>query len=183
MHLASEQMPQQGGHNKKEPIIWKNTNRTWVRSGPGGTKCSQSYRKKKLIAPGCGLALVGQNAPHQRANATPRRPPQKQPIIWKNTKRTWVRISSGGTKCTLPASKCHTKAATTKRSQSYGKIQSAPGCGLALVGQNALCQRANATPRQPQQKGANHMENTKRGVDILTSSTEQLVNIIPKVFV
>ena len=96
-------------------------------------------------------------------------PHKKEPIIWKNTKRNRLSFGPGGTKSTLLASKSLNKAATTRRSQSYGKIQSATGCALALVGQNPPCQQTPATPQQPPQKGANHMEkyNPHLGADWL----------------
>ena len=140
MHVESE--PPQGSHDKQDPITWKNTNCAWVRS----------------VWPCWDRMHAESKQPHKGSHD------KKEPITWKNTDRTWVRSGPAGTKCTFPANTCstqaamtkrepiiktgpagtkcmlkasHPKAAMTKSSQSYGKIQIAPGCDLALVGQNA----------------------------------------------
>ena len=131
MHLASQQLPHKGSHHKKEPIIWKNRIRTWVRIGSGETKrtlpASKSHTKaattersqshgKIQTAPACYLALMGRNSFFPASTcSTKAAMTKREPIIWKNTDRTWVRSGPAGAKCTFPANTCSTQAAMTKR--------------------------------------------------------------------
>ena len=100
--------------NKAQPVTlwpwWDKTHRANKHASLRG-----SYLKKERIINKKGTGPANTCQTHAATT-------KKVPIIWKNTRRDWVRFGLGGAKRTLPRNTCHTAATTTKRGQSYGKM-------------------------------------------------------------
>ena len=122
MHVESKHLPHKGSHDNKDPITWKNTDRAWVRSGPGGTKCifpskhlqhQSSHDKKRANHKNwpCWDKMHVESEPPQSIHD------KMEPIILENADRTWVRFGRGGAKWNSPAK-------NMSRQGSHHKIQS-----------------------------------------------------------